>query len=167
MSRDDLIVSLEDIVRHQARLLAGRREELRDDLVGEGWVGACLAVDSYRPDSGASLRTYASIRIRGAQLDWLRRNSHTVSGLGRSKVPADDVRRQSPAEVPDTLTATDDPARTACDHVETVRALAALPRRTQEVLLERFVLETPLEVLGARYGVSGSRICQLVRRAVA
>lgn len=163
-AREDLILGLADIVRHQANLLTGGRWALLDDLISEGWVGACRAVDSFRADSGASLRTYATIRIRGAQLDWLRTNQ-TVSGLARARIAQDDVRRHRTVEVPEALPADDDPATAACNRVDVVRALRTMPRRTQEVVLERVVLETPLEVLGTRYGVTGTRICQIMRGA--
>jgi RNA polymerase sigma factor FliA len=45
----------------------------RDDLASAGVVGLIDAVDRYSDDKGCSLKTYCSIRIRGAILDELRR----------------------------------------------------------------------------------------------
>ncbi|MEM1057734.1 MAG: FliA/WhiG family RNA polymerase sigma factor [Verrucomicrobiota bacterium] len=47
------------------------------DLVSAGVTGLVQAVDRYSPQEGASLKTYVSIRIRGAILDELRRNNLT------------------------------------------------------------------------------------------
>lgn len=46
----------------------------REDLVGAGTVGLIQAVDRYSPREGASLKTYVTIRVRGAILDELRRH---------------------------------------------------------------------------------------------
>lgn len=43
-----------------------------DDLVSAGVVGLIKAIDTYDPESGANLNTFATYRIRGAMLDSLR-----------------------------------------------------------------------------------------------
>lgn len=45
-----------------------------DDLIQAGMLGLMDAVRQYRNDRGARFETYASIRIRGAMIDELRRN---------------------------------------------------------------------------------------------
>ncbi|PTX99388.1 hypothetical protein DB346_16185 [Verrucomicrobia bacterium LW23] len=45
----------------------------QEDLQGAGMVGLVEAVDNFSPDKGCSLRTYCSLRIRGAMFDELRR----------------------------------------------------------------------------------------------
>ena len=45
----------------------------QEDLQGAGLVGLIEAVDNFSPDKGCSLRTYCSLRIRGAMFDELRR----------------------------------------------------------------------------------------------
>lgn len=45
-----------------------------DDLIQAGMLGLLDAAAQYSPTQGASFETYASIRIRGAMLDDLRRN---------------------------------------------------------------------------------------------
>lgn len=45
-----------------------------DDLTQAGLIGLLNACHSYDPNQGANFQTYASIRIRGAILDELRRN---------------------------------------------------------------------------------------------
>jgi RNA polymerase sigma factor for flagellar operon FliA len=45
-----------------------------DDLMQAGLIGLLNACQSYDPQQGATFQTYASIRIRGAILDELRRN---------------------------------------------------------------------------------------------
>jgi len=52
----------------------------QEDLLSAGVVGLIQAIDRYDPQRGSSLRTFASIRIRGAVLDELRR----LAGLPRS-----------------------------------------------------------------------------------
>lgn len=43
-----------------------------DDLISAGVIGLVAAVDNYDPSHGASLRTYAEYKIRGAILDSIR-----------------------------------------------------------------------------------------------
>lgn len=54
-----------------------------DDLVQAGLIGLMDATRHYDPDQGASFETYATIRIRGAMLDELRRNDWSPRRLSR------------------------------------------------------------------------------------
>lgn len=45
-----------------------------DDLVSAGSLGLIRAVDTFNPDLGVQLRTYADCKIRGAIMDALRRD---------------------------------------------------------------------------------------------
>ncbi|WP_462332191.1 FliA/WhiG family RNA polymerase sigma factor [Schwartzia sp. (in: firmicutes)] len=44
----------------------------RDDLISSGFFGLLDAVERYEPDRKNKFETYASVRIRGAMLDYLR-----------------------------------------------------------------------------------------------
>ncbi len=46
----------------------------KEDLVSAGIIGLIQAIDRYSPREGASLKTYVTIRVRGAILDELRRH---------------------------------------------------------------------------------------------
>lgn len=46
-----------------------------DDLLQSGLVGLLEAKQNFKPDMGATFETYASLRIRGAIIDSLRKNS--------------------------------------------------------------------------------------------
>ena len=63
------------LVHRIVRLMNGRIPEYldRDEVVSQGTMGLISACRSYRSDRGAAFETYATIRIRGAILDWLRR----------------------------------------------------------------------------------------------
>jgi RNA polymerase sigma factor for flagellar operon FliA len=43
-----------------------------DDLISVGVIGLISAIDNYRPEEGAQIKTYAGYKIRGAILDSLR-----------------------------------------------------------------------------------------------
>lgn len=47
-----------------------------DDLVQIGYFGLITAAQKYSPQDGASFASYASLRIRGAMVDHLRKNSN-------------------------------------------------------------------------------------------
>lgn len=46
-----------------------------EDLLQSGFVGLLEARDHYQPDKGASFETFAGIRVHGAMIDSLRKNS--------------------------------------------------------------------------------------------
>ncbi|MDH5571567.1 MAG: sigma-70 family RNA polymerase sigma factor, partial [Gammaproteobacteria bacterium] len=54
-----------------------------DDLIQVGMLGLLDAAHLYDPSQGASFETYASIRIRGAMLDELRRNDWAPKSVHR------------------------------------------------------------------------------------
>jgi RNA polymerase sigma factor for flagellar operon FliA len=54
-----------------------------DDLLQAGLIGLMEAARSYDPSQGASFETYATIRVRGAILDELRRNDWAPRSLSR------------------------------------------------------------------------------------
>lgn len=54
-----------------------------DDLIQAGMLGLLDAASQYKPSQGASFETYASIRIRGAMLDDLRRTDWAPKSVHR------------------------------------------------------------------------------------
>lgn len=76
-SRDALFennISLVKIIAHHisVRLPPGK---CVDDLIQVGMIGLLEAARTYEPNLGAEFKSYASIRVRGAILDELRRES--------------------------------------------------------------------------------------------
>lgn len=54
-----------------------------DDLIQAGMLGLLDAANNYKPTQGASFETYASIRIRGAMIDDLRRTDWAPKSIHR------------------------------------------------------------------------------------
>ena len=69
--------------RLRVGLPSGTSRQLDDDLCQAGVVGLIQALDGYQGDRGASFETYATIRIRGAMLDELRRQDWLSKGSRR------------------------------------------------------------------------------------
>jgi RNA polymerase sigma factor for flagellar operon FliA len=74
MDREETIQSLLYLVQHIAgRLVAKLPSHVaKEDLISAGVVGLIDAVDRYDATKGCSLKTYSSLRIRGAMVDELR-----------------------------------------------------------------------------------------------
>jgi len=73
--RDQQIIEHRELVIKIARHMIARlpaQVEL-SDLVQAGTLGLMEALEGYNPEQGASFETYASIRIKGAMIDELRR----------------------------------------------------------------------------------------------
>lgn len=83
--RDDLIERYAYLVKRIAYHIIGRLPPsvAVDDLIQAGMIGLLDASGQYNPIQGASFETYASIRIRGAMLDELRRNDWAPKSLHR------------------------------------------------------------------------------------
>jgi hypothetical protein len=76
MNRSERILSLAPVVDYHAnairRRLPATSQATIEDLRSAGWMGAIEAVDRWRPDGGASLRSFADPAVRGRMLDLLR-----------------------------------------------------------------------------------------------
>lgn len=85
MSRDELIHRHASLVKKLAYHLLGRlpASVMVDDLIQAGMIGLLDAAGQYDHSQGASFETYASIRIRGAMLDELRRTDWAPKSVHR------------------------------------------------------------------------------------
>ena len=84
-SANDCIARHSDLVRRIAHHLAARLPasvEI-DDLIQAGMMGLIEASRSYDAEQGASFETYASIRIRGAMIDEVRRGDWVPRSVHR------------------------------------------------------------------------------------
>lgn len=85
-----------DLVRRIAHHLAARLPASVevDDLVQAGMLGLIEAARNFDSDQGASFETYASIRIRGAMIDEIRKGDWTPRSVHRRTREAAEVTRQ-------------------------------------------------------------------------
>src|SRR3989454_2130836 len=151
-----------------------------DDLESAALIGLIDAVDRFQPERGVPFEGYASLRIRGAVLDEVRR----VDELGRA-----DRRRQREAAAQgeegsyqrtvslDELIENGYHGGAEQDELaeryeaEDLRmrvrsAMACLPPRQREVLERYYGQSLTLRETGARMGISEARACQLHGRAI-
>lgn len=84
-SKDELVTRHAPLVKKIAHHLMGRLPSsvMVDDLIQAGMIGLLDAAGQYDPSQGASFETYASIRIRGAMLDELRRTDWAPKSVHR------------------------------------------------------------------------------------
>ncbi|GAB4303854.1 MAG: RNA polymerase sigma factor FliA [Thiohalomonadaceae bacterium] len=82
---DELVTRFAPLVKRIAYHLIGRlpASVMVDDLIQAGMIGLLDAARHYDASQGASFETYASIRIRGAMLDELRRNDWAPKSVHR------------------------------------------------------------------------------------
>lgn len=66
------------VARRLARTLSDRVD--LDELLSAGNIGLMQAVEAFDPSRGLSFSTFASLRVRGAMLDELRRADHLSRG---------------------------------------------------------------------------------------
>ncbi len=93
--RDDLLEEHADLVKRIAYHLANRLPPSvqLDDLVQAGMLGLLDAARNYDEGRNASFKTYASIRIRGAMLDEIRKNDWIPRSVhSKAKMLADAIR---------------------------------------------------------------------------
>jgi RNA polymerase sigma factor for flagellar operon FliA len=143
----------------------------RDDVASAAMIGLIAAVDRFDHRRGVPFEAYASLRIRGAVVDELRR----VDERGRAD------RRTESAALAVSLDAllesgahqgpvVDDgfSERHEQEDLKTriQNALGRLPARQREVIARYYGDELTLREAGAKMGVSEARACQLHGRAI-
>jgi len=95
VGQDDLVIRYAPLVKRIAYHLAGRMPPSVqvDDLMQAGMIGLLEAAKNYDAGQGASFETYASIRIRGAMLDEIRKTDWTPRSVHRKvRMVAEAVR---------------------------------------------------------------------------
>lgn len=85
--RDDLIEEYAPLVKYIAeRLFARLPASIEvEDLINTGILGLIDAIDKFIPDRGVKFKTYAEFRIRGAMLDYLRRQDWAPRSMRRKE----------------------------------------------------------------------------------
>ncbi len=174
VSRGALIERYADLAIGIARCMRIPSASLadRDDVSSAAMIGLIAAVDRFDPRRGVPFEAYASLRIRGAVVDELRR----VDERGRA-----DRRPESSAELAVSLDAlmekgahqgpAVDDGFTEQYEQEDLKtrvqdALGRLPARQREVIARYYGDELTLREAGAKMGVSEARACQLHGRAI-
>jgi len=86
-ARDRIIVHLQQSVEVIAASIYRRAPVYvdYDELIAAGYRGLWNAIDRYDPDNGTSLHSFATYRIRGAILDWMR-NEDKVGRTDRQRI---------------------------------------------------------------------------------
>ncbi len=95
-SRDELIEEYAPLVKYIAERLSARLPASIDveDLISTGVLGLIDAIDKFVPDRGVKFKTYAEFRIRGAMLDYLRRQDWAPRSMRRKERELAQVFRQ-------------------------------------------------------------------------
>jgi len=154
-----------------------------DDLASAGFLGLIDAVDRFQPDREVAFEAYASLRIRGAILDELRRvDDHSraerrrlreaVSGGGEPEISGytNTLSLDAIMATGDRDWAADDEVAERYDRedlrMRVERALVSLPPRQREVLARYYGEALTLRESAMRMGISEARACQLHGRAI-
>ena len=142
-----------------------------DDMLSAALIGLIDAVDRFEPGRGVPFEAYASLRIRGAMVDELRR----VDERGRGADPETNPRAVSldglVEEEWQAFLAVSDEWLDEEFELEDLRgrvqiAIDNLPPRQREVLARYYADSLTLREAGVRMGISEARACQLHGRAI-
>lgn len=154
-----------------------------DELIGDGWIGAIAAVDNFRGEFEASLKTYAYIRVRGAMIDGIRSRHGRVyvdDRLGSPRTRFKHVHLDSPVGgqesfgaygagretiLADILPDDEDAMTRALDILIVQEAMPLLPDREAEILHRYYWLGHTLMAIANDEGVTESRVSQIIAAA--
>lgn len=168
MTRDEIIQAYMPLARIRARQMHRRIHYLGefDDLLSESYIGLIKAVDSWKPDSGAALRTWINHKTWNAMLDYLReldclkRGHRKQVGSAFQPTEGDDIFPliEDAAPTPEMRTIQSELVRLALDPER------SSPRQAW-LLQKHFLEEITQEELGAQMGIVPSRVSQLISSA--
>ncbi|MEQ8861316.1 MAG: RNA polymerase sigma factor FliA [Pseudomonadales bacterium] len=99
--RDDLVASHAHLVKRIAYHLKARLPDSvqLDDLIQAGMIGLLEAQQNYDGSRGANFETFASIRIRGAMIDEVRRGDWTPRSVHKNGRKLDEAMRRAQARL--------------------------------------------------------------------
>lgn len=143
----------------------------RDDVASAAMIGLIAAVDRFDHRRGVPFEAYASLRIRGAVVDELRRVDERGRADRRSESPALAVSLDALLESGAHQGPVVDDGFSERHEQEDLKtriqdALGRLPARQREVIARYYGDELTLRETGAKMGVSEARACQLHGRAI-
>ena len=143
----------------------------RDDLSSAAMIGLISAVDRFDPRRGVPFEAYASLRIRGAVVDELRRVDERGRADRRPEVAAlavslDVLLEKGTHHGPTVDDGVDERYEQEDLKTRVQDALGRLPARQREVIARYYGDELTLRETGAKMGVSEARACQLHGRAI-
>jgi RNA polymerase sigma factor for flagellar operon FliA len=95
-TRDELIEEYAPLVKYIAERLSARLPSSIEveDLINTGVLGLIDAIDKFVTERGVKFKTYAEFRIRGAMLDYLRRQDWAPRSMRRKEKELSTVFRQ-------------------------------------------------------------------------
>lgn len=146
-----------------------------EDREAAGTIGLIQAVDRYAPERGVPFEAFARVRIRGAIIDEMRRLNGRVSVV--SGTAADDAAKQRTVSLEELAEHGDRPdvgisngvdERIASDGLrqEVSAALNMIPPRERSLLAAYYSEGLTLAAIGARFGFSEARACQIHGKAI-
>ncbi len=130
-----------------------------EDIRSAAYYGLVEAASRYNPDLGVAFSTFAYPRIFGAIHDFLRKEGYGKRGQF-SPVMSLSGDAEGEAELEDLVAAK--PERNDEEFLEVVSL--DLGPQAKEVLRLYFIDEQSMKEVGERFGVSESRISQLIKR---
>ncbi len=154
----------------------------RDDLIAAGTLGLYEALKKGVPENPAMFVAYASIRVRGAimdelrRLDWFPRRRRQQASVDaspetpatgratRSLVRIDDLEASQPL-----ASDSDGPGEhleRKLDFLALQSAISALPAREREIIVMRYFRGLSGKTVATELGLSEARVSQLHARAI-
>jgi len=165
VTANDLVVHYHGLVVTLARArLTCLPDRVRlQDLVAAGMVGLYDAIGKFKESKGVPFKSYASIRIRGAILDWLRIAMPEPRSMVGQKIEYVEISKFDDP-LADSRRSTED---IEADKDEVKVLLARLRKEERRVLQLRFLDDLRLVDVAAIYNITESAACFRVKGALA
>ena len=148
-----------------------------EDREAAGTIGLIQAVDRFSPERGVPFEAFARVRIRGAIIDEMRRlNGRLSVPSGTAAADDDGAKRRTVSleelaehgDRPDVAISNGVDERIASDGLrqEVSAALNMIPPRERSLLAAYYSEGLTLAAIGARFGFSEARACQIHGKAI-
>lgn len=131
-----------------------------EDLESAAFLGLVEAANRFKEDRGVAFSTFAYPRIFGAIHDWLREQGWGKRGEPLKIISLDFKSDENNDCLKDTIA-----IKERSNHEEMIEVVAyELDKQATDILRYYFVYEFSMKEIGEKFGVSESRISQLIKQ---
>jgi RNA polymerase sigma factor (sigma-70 family) len=160
--QQQLVLDNLDLIKKRCRSISRRKQIDYDQVLRQGYYAACRLAMAWREERDIPFYLYLSKFLLERSIDCHRleehrkTNSYTYRTNHQVKVIGDFFYDQLTAQYDD---------YSALEFADLIAS--EFPPRDAEIIARKLLLDEPYDEMGERYGITGSRACQIYKSGIA